>query len=118
MGLMRATRPQAAVDAAQLTTLAKKILAVPDKLAAVHLDLRQICNGDTSGVPLEAKRAIGDACDLLHTAIADVSEMAQYVNDWLASNGGPRTVLSDGVPTGDAKPPRSASAPSHYGTPE
>ena len=40
------------------------------------------------------KQAIVEACGLLHTAIADVSEMAQHVNDWVASNGGARTVLT------------------------
>src|SRR5437773_10672719 len=78
---MSVKRPQAVVDAAQLAMLAEKIAAVPDKLAAVHLDLRYICNGDTSAIPAGAKQAIAEACGLLHTAIADVSEMAQHVND-------------------------------------
>jgi hypothetical protein len=101
---MSVTRPQAAVDAGQLAILAEKIAAVPDKLAAVHLDLRYICNGDTSAIPAGAKQAIAEACGLLHTAIADVSEMAQHVNDWLASNGGARTVLSEAkIKAGDAR---------------
>ncbi len=92
---MSVTRPKAAVDAIQLAVLAEKILALPDKLAAVHLDLRYICNGDTSEIPAEAKLAIVEASRLLHTAIADASEMAQYVNSWMASNGGPPTVLGE-----------------------
>jgi hypothetical protein len=95
MVLMKITRPEAAVDASQLALLAEKIGALPDKLAAVHLDLRHICNGDTSEMAAGAKQAIVEACRLLHTAIADVSEMAQHVNEWQASNGGPRTVLSE-----------------------
>jgi hypothetical protein len=92
---MSVTRPQAAVDAVQLAVLAEKIVALPDKLAAVHLDLRYICNGDTSEIPAEAKQAIVEASRLLHTAIADASEMAQYVNSWMASNGGAPAVLGE-----------------------
>ncbi len=92
---MKINRSEVAVDATQLARLAERIVAVPDKLAAVHLDLRHICNGDTSEIPASAKQAILEACDLLHAAITDVSEMAQHVNEWLASNGGARTVLSE-----------------------
>jgi hypothetical protein len=95
MVLMKMTRPQAAVDATQLALLAEKIVAVPDKLAAVHLDLRHICNGDASEIPAGAKEVIVEACRPLHAAIADVSEMAEHVGGWMASNGGARTVLSE-----------------------
>lgn len=94
---MKATRLQAGVDVALLVATAKKILTVPDHFASAHLNLRQI-NGETSQVPPQAKRAIVDVCDPLHIAIADVAGMDQCINDWLALNGGPITVTSDGMP--------------------
>ena len=92
------SEPPRPATAAALAAMAQTMITVPDQLAAVHLDLRQLCNGNVSALSVEATRAIADACRRSHAAIADVSGMAQYLNVWMAANGGARIALAEELP--------------------
>ena len=45
---------------------------VPDMLIAAQLSLRPLAKGDTPPTTEEARRIVGDACDLLHLALTNV----------------------------------------------
>jgi hypothetical protein len=56
--------------------------AILDKLVAVQMDLRPICGLGTTSVPIVAARAsIADACDILHSAIADIRNIIDGLMD-------------------------------------
>ncbi len=74
----RQTSGQDAADTAE------RIAAIPDKLAAVQLSLKPLCNGGLSAVPDEAKAVIAEACDSLHATIADVLEIGRELGAWPA----------------------------------
>jgi hypothetical protein len=73
---------------------AERIAAIPDKLAAIQLSLKPLCNGGLPAIPDEAKAVIADACDSLHAAITDVLEIGRELGAWPALEGDPRV---DGV---------------------
>jgi hypothetical protein len=83
----RPTSPQISANSPDRAQLAEKVAAIPDKLAAIQLSLRPLCNGDTPTIPAEAKQVIADACDSLHSAIADVLEVIQHLGGWPAVDG-------------------------------
>ena len=68
----------------QRDPLADKIVAIPDKLAAVELYLRPFCNGVAPADTEEARKAIADACELLHSARADVLDVLRVMQAWPA----------------------------------
>jgi hypothetical protein len=56
--------------------------AILDKLVAVQMDLRPICGLGTASVPIVAVRAsIAGACDMLHSAIADIRDIINALMD-------------------------------------
>ena len=63
-------------NATWIAEIIKKLLVVPDKLVTAQLCLRPLshCGPDAS---TESIHAIGDACDLMHSALADVVEVAR-----------------------------------------
>ena len=61
----------------QIAEMVRKLLVVPDKLLTAQLSLRPLSHGDSITTEVEASRTIADACDLMHSALADVVEVAR-----------------------------------------
>ena len=76
------TTRQQTSDAMRFDFLVEKIRLVPDKLVAAQVDLRRLCQSDGVGSSNEANLIVANACALLHSAIADVMVVLEYVNDW------------------------------------
>jgi hypothetical protein len=64
-------------NTAQIAEMVKKLLVVPDKLLTAQLSLRPLSQGDSIKAEMEASQTIADACDLMHSALADVVEVAR-----------------------------------------
>jgi hypothetical protein len=64
----------------QIAELVKRLLVVPDKLVTAQLCLRPLGRGDPTA-PAETMLTINDACDLMHSALADVVEVARNLAD-------------------------------------
>ncbi len=71
-----------ASDAEKFAFLVEKIRLVPDKLVAAQVDLRRLCQSDGVVIGNEATLIVANACALLHSAIADVMVVLEYVEDW------------------------------------
>ena len=61
----------------QIAEMVKKLLVVPDKLLTAQLSLRPLSHGDSIAAETEVGQKIADACDLMHSALADVVEVAR-----------------------------------------
>ena len=61
----------------QIAEVAKKLLVVPDKLLTAQLSLRPLSHGTPLAAERESEQVIADACDLVHSALADVVEVAR-----------------------------------------
>ena len=61
----------------QIAEIIKQLLVVPDKLVTAQLSLRPLSHCDPNTASTESIQAIGDACDLMHSALADVVEVAR-----------------------------------------
>ena len=59
---------------------AEKTDGLPDRLAAIQMDLRRLCEDNTLGMPDDAKRAIWNACERLHLAIVDVVDIVERID--------------------------------------
>jgi hypothetical protein len=64
-------------NTAQIAEMVRKLLIVPDKLLTAQLSLRPLRHGDPSTAEMESSEAIANACDLMHSALADVVEVAR-----------------------------------------
>ena len=64
-------------NTAQIAELVRKLLVVPDKLVTAQLSLRPLSHSEPVGTPTETTLAIADACDLMHSALADVVEVTR-----------------------------------------
>jgi hypothetical protein len=64
-------------NATQIAELVKRLLVVPDKLVTAQLCLRPLSHGDA----IAASTEINDACDLMHSALADVVDIARKLAD-------------------------------------
>ena len=64
-------------NTAQIAEMVKKLLVVPDKLLTAQLSLRPLSQGDPLATETEITQQIADACDLMHSALADVVEVAR-----------------------------------------
>ena len=53
---------------------AKGVRDVPEMLAAAQLSLRPLARGETAPTSAEGRRIVGDACDLLRDALANLVE--------------------------------------------
>ena len=54
---------------------------VPDLLVTAQFTLRTLLKGDRPAVPTVTKHAIGEACDLLDLALANVLEVTRNLPD-------------------------------------
>ena len=79
--------PQPPITEPQLAVLAQKIVQIPDKLVSVQMCLEPLCNGGAEGVSAESRKALSEACSLLHSAIADVVEVARDLRGAAALDG-------------------------------
>ena len=70
----------------QFAEVVKKLLVVPDKLLTAQLSLRPLSHSDLITDPTESIHAIADACDLMHSALADVVEVARNLADMAGSH--------------------------------
>ena len=68
-------------NTAQIAEIIKKLLVVPDKLVTAQLCLRPFSHCDPDTASTESIQAIGDACDLMHSALADVVEAARNLSE-------------------------------------
>lgn len=68
-------------NATQIAELVKRLLVVPDKLVTAQLCLRPLSHGDPIAPSPETMLTINDACDLMHSALADVVEVARNLAD-------------------------------------
>ena len=64
-------------NTAQIAEMVKKLLVVPDKLLTAQLSLRPLSHGGAPSADGELAHVIADACDLMHSALADVVEVAR-----------------------------------------
>ena len=64
-------------NTAQIAQMVKKLLIVPDKLLTAQLSLRPLSHGHPDSADGELAHVITDACDLMHSALADVVEVAR-----------------------------------------
>ena len=64
-------------NTAHIAEMVKKLLVVPDKLLTAQLSLRPLSHGDPLATETEFTQQIADACDLVHSALADVVEVAR-----------------------------------------
>jgi hypothetical protein len=64
-------------NTAQIAEMVKKLLVVPDKLLTAQLSLRPLSHGHALANATEFTQQIADACDLMHSALADVVEVAR-----------------------------------------
>lgn len=65
----------------QIAELVKRLLIVPDKLMTAQLCLRPLSHGDPIATSTETMLTINHACDLMHSALADVEEVARNLAD-------------------------------------
>jgi hypothetical protein len=66
---------------ASVSANSERLELLLDKLVAVQMDLEPICGVGGDRVPLIAAReAIASACDILHSAIADVRNIIHQVD--------------------------------------
>ena len=78
------------------------VASLPDKLAAIQLDLRHLCYHDASSISPKAVVTIGDVCDRLHGVVRDVVRLVEYVDaqsrlgDGLAGTSGQRSKAGPG----------------------
>ena len=61
---------------------AQRLREVPDLLVAAELSLRPLAKGDVPVTDADARRIVGDACDMLHVASARVLDLMRRVPDW------------------------------------
>ena len=80
-------KPQLGTPRPQLEGWAQRMGEVPDLLMAAQLSLRPLAKGEISGTTAEARQIIGNACDLLHVALANVLEVTRNLPDLSRLNG-------------------------------
>ncbi len=64
-------------NTAQIAEMVRKLLIVPDKLLTAQLSLRPFSQRDQGAAEMESSQAIANACDLMHSALADVVEVTR-----------------------------------------
>jgi len=63
-------------NAKRIAGIVRKLLVVPDKLVTAQLCLRPLSQGDLTA-PSESMQPVADACELMHSAVSDVVEVAR-----------------------------------------
>ena len=64
-------------NATRIADSIRKLLVVPDKLVTAQPCLRPLSQGDLTAAPTEAMQPVADACELMHSAMSDVVELAR-----------------------------------------
>lgn len=90
-------------------TWAGRMREVPDMLIAAQLSLRPLAIGDAPPTSAEARRIVGDACDLLHLALTNVLEVARNLPQLAPMNDENigRTGANDGSPPDERRSSQS-----------
>jgi hypothetical protein len=57
----------------------RTVAALPDKLAAITLDLRRLCYKEASRIGPQAVVTIGACCDRLHIAVEEVIKLVEFI---------------------------------------
>lgn len=68
-------------NATRIAELVRKLHAVPDKLVTAQRCLRPLSDSDPIAAPTETAQPIADACDLMHSALSDVIEVARNLTE-------------------------------------
>jgi len=68
--------PRPSTAAPELAALAQKLVHVPDKLLIVQMHLQPLVDNNPGAMPRDPY-AISEACSILHSAIADVVDVAR-----------------------------------------
>ena len=63
-------------NAMRIAELVRKLHAVPEKLVTAQLYLRPLHQSGPIATPTETIQPIANACDLMHSALSDVVEVA------------------------------------------
>jgi len=82
------------------TTWPRRMGEVPDLLVTAQFLLRPIARGQTPATAEDAKRIVGEACDLIGLALASVLDVSRNLPDL--------TSLIDLVAAADRLPPANA----------
>jgi hypothetical protein len=79
-GAKRSERPEPppTTPTAELAALVQRLVSVPDKLAVVQMHLQRLA--ESEGAVPAAPYALTEVCDLLHSAIVDVVEVARAMD--------------------------------------
>jgi len=72
----RRRRPRSSTAAPELAALAQKLVHVPDKLLIVQMHLQPLADDNPGAMPRDPY-ALAEACSILHSAIADVVDVAR-----------------------------------------
>jgi hypothetical protein len=78
------------IDPAEISRLAEKMIAVPDQLAAIRVDLQALCLAGDPSISAERRRTILDACERLHESVATLTEVVKGINALLGLGPGER----------------------------
>ena len=71
------TRDSMEPNTKQIAEIVERLRVVPDKLLTAQLSLRPLSHSDLVTDPTAIIHTIADACDLMHSALADVVEVAR-----------------------------------------
>ena len=80
--MARRKRPGSPIAPPELAVLAQKLVHVPDKLLIVQMHLQPFA--DNPGAIPRDPYAMSEACSILHSAIADVVEVARALRAFSA----------------------------------
>jgi hypothetical protein len=83
---------------------ARRLREVPDLLVAAELSLRPLAKGDVPVTDADARRIVGDACDMLHVASARVLDLMRRMPEWAPLEPAP------GADGGHRQPPQAPSS--------
>ena len=72
----RRKRSRSSSAAPELAALAQRLVHVPDKLLIVQMHLQPLADNNPGAMPRDPY-AISEACSILHSAIADVVDVAR-----------------------------------------
>ena len=72
----RRKRPISSSAVPELASLAQKLVHVPDKLLIVQMHLQPLADNIPGAIPRDPY-AISEACSILHSAIADIVDVAR-----------------------------------------
>lgn len=89
---------EAALDAAQIAALVRKLVDVPNELVMAQRRLRSLGSGNPLDL-LEARQTIAHACDHLQSAIADLTDAVHNLTELSALDAKRSTSIHVGTDT-------------------